>query len=515
MNYDKKGPILMYTVLLVDDETAVLESLIQGIHWQQYGVSSVLTASDGTQAMEVLSKHAVDLMITDIRMPHKDGLSLLGEVRATYPNTHCIILTAYEEFEYARQAVLLGAENYLLKPLDIEEMEESIERALDNIYASRKISDRLFRNNIFTRWMSRAIATNELAERANLLQLNLYLPEYCTVILRKKQSSLSLSSFCQSCVEQLQVHYDTHHFKDDNGDHIFIIGGGQINAEKMVSLLSAEAGNKKLSHLIMISVGSIVSSADNVPDSYDHARKLMDDATVQSLQSSAPLGLTVLMDDQYSVQDENSLIQQLTLLFQASEESHSANSFGILVDQLLEIAKANSLQAAQVLISHSLLKLFAQEFPNQPEAQEQLNNRIRMTRSAADTEAFASDLPDLLEFSRMLHRYHVNQMHPLIQSALHYIHTKYAESISIPEFCNQAKVSSPYLGYLFKKETGYFFNNYLTQHRIYCSIPLLLDTDMRISDIAANVGFTSASYYITRFKQQIGLSPIKYRAQIR
>ena len=504
----------MYTVLLVDDETAVLESLVQGIHWQQYGVNSILTASDGIQAMEVLSKHAVDLMITDIRMPHMDGMSLLKAVRTTHPNIHCIILSAYEEFEYARQAILLGAENYLLKPLDIEEMEESIERALDNIYASRKISDRLFRNNIFTRWMSRAITTSELAERANLLRLNLYLPEYCTIILRKKQTSLSLSSFCQSCVEQLQLHYDTHHFKDDNGDHIFIIGGGEISADKIVSVFSAEAGNKKLSHLIALSVGCISPSADNVPDSYQYARKLLDSAP-DNAPAAAPLGLTVLMDDQYSTQDENSLVQQLTLLFQTTEDALTANPFGNLVKHLVDMAEANSMQTAQVLISHSLLKLFAQEFPNQPEAQEQLNNRIRMTRSVSDTESFAADLPDLLEFSRMLHRYYVNQMHPLIQSALHYIHSHYAESISIPEFCLQAKVSSPYLGYLFKKETGYFFNNYLTQHRIYCSIPLLLDTDMRISDIAANVGFTSASYYITRFKQQIGLSPIKYRAQIR
>ena len=147
----------MYTVLLVDDETSMLETLVQSIHWQQYGVDTVLTAADGMQALEVLSEHAVDLLITDIKMPHMDGLSLLREVRSIYPNTHCIILSAYEEFEYAKQAMQLGVENYLLKPLETEEMEESIERALDNIYSSRKISDRLFRDNVFTRWVSRCL----------------------------------------------------------------------------------------------------------------------------------------------------------------------------------------------------------------------------------------------------------------------------------------------------------------------------------------------------------------------
>lgn len=505
----------MYTVLLVDDERAVCESLLQSIHWQQYGVDSVLTASDGLQALEVLSDHAVDLLITDIRMPRMDGLSLLKTVRSTYPDTHCIILSAYEEFEYAQKAMQLGVENYLLKPFETEEMEESIERALDNIYASRKISDRLFRNNIFTRWVNRTIATNELAERANLLRLNLYLPEYCAVILRKKQTSLSLSSFCQHCVEHLSGNYDMHHFKDDNEDHVFIIGGGQIHPDQIVSGFSAEASKKKLSHLISLSVGCIVANADDVPDSYQSARKMIDDVALRPTQSTSPLDLVVLMDDQHSAQDETSLIQQLTLLFQNQETEQTSEKFSEFIKQLSTMAREVSLQTVQTLLSHSLLKLFMQEFPNQPEAQEQLNNRIRMTRSITDSDAFFTDLPDLLEFSNMLHRYYVNQMHPLIQAAIHYIHTQYAESISIPEFCAQAKVSSPYLGYLFKKETGYFFNNYLTQHRIYCSIPLLLDTDLRINDIATQVGFTSASYYITRFKQQLGLSPIKYRAQVR
>lgn len=514
VNYNKKGYISMYTVLLVDDETAVLDSLVEGIHWQQYGVGNVLTATDGLQATDILANHAVDLLITDIRMPHLDGLSLLKTVRSTYPETHCIILSAYEEFEYAKQAMLLGVENYLLKPLEIEEMEESIERALDNIYASRKISDRLFRNNIFTRWVNRTIATSELAERANLLRLNLYLPEYCAVIVCKKQSALSLSSFCQSCVERLSANYDVHHFKNDFGHHVFVIGGGQIVAEKIVSFFSAEASQKKLSHLILLSVGCIVPGADRVPESYQYAQKLIEnDATNPSHTST--LGMTVMKTDMHSEQEEVSLIQQLTLLLQTEDEDSTGSKIQSIVNHLEELMKVKSFPSVQMLVSHSLLRLFAQEFPQQPEAQEQMNNRIRSTRSLTDADAFTADLQGLLEFSRVLYKYYVNQMHPLIQAAIRYIHTQYAEPISIPDFCLQAKVSSPYLGYLFKKETGYFFNNYLTQHRIYCSIPLLLDTDMRINDIATHVGFTSASYYITRFKQQIGLSPIKYRSQVR
>lgn len=74
-------------------------------------------------------------------------------------------------------------------------------------------------------------------------------------------------------------------------------------------------------------------------------------------------------------------------------------------------------------------------------------------------------------------------------------------------------MSPAYLGYLFKKETGFFFNGYLTQYRIYCSIHLLFDTDLKINDIAQKVGFSYPSYFISCFKKQTGLSPIKYRTK--
>ena len=124
----------MYTVLLADDEPTILEFLSSSINWKQFGVDTILTAADGYQALQIRQNTNVDLLITDIKMPNMDGLTLLKEVRLSYPDTHCILLTAYGEFEYARTAIQLGVENYLLKPLKKEELEATIEKALDHIY---------------------------------------------------------------------------------------------------------------------------------------------------------------------------------------------------------------------------------------------------------------------------------------------------------------------------------------------------------------------------------------------
>ena len=118
----------MYTILLVDDEQSVLEGLCVGIDWAQLGISNVLTATDGLQALELIKSTHIDLLITDILMPKMDGLTLLSSAKELRPDLHCILLSAHGEFEYARNALLLGVENYLLKPVVQEELEATIER---------------------------------------------------------------------------------------------------------------------------------------------------------------------------------------------------------------------------------------------------------------------------------------------------------------------------------------------------------------------------------------------------
>ena len=178
----------MYRVLLVDDEENVLEILKSTIQWQELGVELLLTAQDGQHALEIMEQQRIDLLITDIEMPCLDGISLIRQVRTLYPDTRCILLTAYGEFEYAREAISMGVENYLLKPVAKEEVEKTIKKALDNLYIKRQNGENLLRENILHRWVEGNISGEELSERAMVLGVNLYLPEYCVICLIKKKS---------------------------------------------------------------------------------------------------------------------------------------------------------------------------------------------------------------------------------------------------------------------------------------------------------------------------------------
>ncbi len=152
----------MYTVLLTDDEKAVTDALLTNIPWTSLGVETVLTASDGAEAWHLIRSRQIDLLITDIKMPHMDGLELLKKIRSDSLDIHCILLTAFGEFDYAMQALKLGVDNYLMKPLQFDELTGTIETALDNIYISRKSRETLFYENILRRWITGSISMDEL-----------------------------------------------------------------------------------------------------------------------------------------------------------------------------------------------------------------------------------------------------------------------------------------------------------------------------------------------------------------
>lgn len=178
----------MFTVLLVDDEEMILSTLKSEIPWQEMGVDTVLTAENGQQALELACQQPVALVIADIRMPVMDGLTLVRELKIRSPRTHSILLSAYNEFEYARAAISLGVENYLLKPLIMAEVEQSVRRAIINIYASRN-GHWLHYSNTILRWMTGTIEQSELAERSLHHRINLFLPQYAVVCLTKRNRS--------------------------------------------------------------------------------------------------------------------------------------------------------------------------------------------------------------------------------------------------------------------------------------------------------------------------------------
>lgn len=496
----------MFRVLLVDDEENVLEILKTTIGWQELGVERIFTAQDGLQALTMLEKQSIDLLITDIKMPRLDGLNLLRKVKGLYPEIRCILLTAYGEFEYAKEAITLGVENYLLKPVAKDEVEQTVRRALDNLHGKRQNGSGLLRGNILRRWVSGTIDEEELSERALVLGLNLYLPEYCIACLVKRTED-NAAEFRSACEELLQKQYEVYSFWDEKGRFIIIIGGRQLNTEAMANELLELAEQYEIEGKIHISIGTTVSEASSLHLSYQMA---CDSVELSDLNHSG-----VILQNDYLSQgfDVDYLAEEVRFLMFSSEEQMRSNGIKHLGMKLYQTVENGETDRTLVRLLGICMRVLRTEFPLREDLQEKVYGKKWEIDEGQTKEVFVSTVEKILRQIHSVFEECLTQYSPIIQRAIKYVRNGVLEGRvgSVKEFCAKNGMNPAYLGHLYKQETGVFFNDYLNQCRINRSIILLRNPNNKIKDIAEKVGFMSTSYYVKCFRENKGVSPTKYR----
>lgn len=494
----------MYGVLLVDDEDSVLNALQTSIDWQELGVDTLLTASDGRTALDLFERRQIDLLITDICMPVMDGIELIRNVRRLRPETHCVLLTAYGEFEYAKEAIRLGVDNYLLKPMVMDEVLQTIQSALDNVYKKRDNSQTLLQENILRRWAAGTISGEELSERSAVLGINLYQPAYCAICIVKRGST-STALFRSACCEMLQGHFDIHSFWDEKGRFMMILGGKEFLPESLRQELSALARRLKMEDSVALSVGVPVSQAELLYTSCQSAYDAIEMASLSDASGVVPAA------EAPKLADMDLLMEKLRELFY--EPSDQVRQQGY--NQMLSRFHKRGIQSQAILVDLSRIcaHVLAQEFPAQNGFQEKLCQWVKQSGQTPAKEESDGAILALLDRSQQLFNQYFADFSPMVQRAMQYIRTgvQNGEGVSIKEFCAQSGVTAAYLGHMFKKETGLFFSDYLLRCRIDRSLALLRNPNQKVKDVAEAVGFASPSYYVKCFRELKGVSPAKYR----
>ena len=399
----------MYSILIVDDEKNVTESLKESIPWADLDVENVYTAGNGYQALGILSNMYVDLVIADIQMPLMDGLELVKEIRSTHPGVRCIFLTAYDRFEYAVQALKLGADNYILKPVSMMEMTQTIESTLDNLYAERESRDTVFQENMIRRWLNGNISSSELTEKASFLPVSVYLHNYVVAAVATTDAGSRFQDFLENCRTELTAKYDAALLCDNYERYVFLVGGRQILQESIREIIDRTVRAADIQEHVALAVSPVVTDCMKVHMCY------------------------------------RSVTEYLNKLHAPAD-----------------------IHGSYVLYSET-----------------------------------PSPGTDVLQPSLVLS--------PVVARTVAMIRKHYSEGISLKTVSSQMNVNTAYLGYLFKKETGVYFNSYLNDYRVDQAAELLCRSYHSVNDIAGMVGFATSSHFITTFRKKYGISPLKYR----
>ena len=499
----------MYNILLVDDEADIINTLENNVDWASYGVENIFTAHDGLEALDVLASNSVNLMISDIKMPRMDGISLLREVRVRYPQVRCIILSSFREFSYAQEAINLGVENYLLKPLNHEELDQSIRKCLNNLSMHKHVMQSLFMDNVLYRWITGDISKEDLAERSKHIQVNIYFRNYCVVLVKTARQHTAedlLSAF----LRQLQSKYDAYHFVDYNSQHVLILGSHDISQQVVYDALQTAISQTGCQEKLTAAIGSVVVGCDQVVLSYRSAMDCMflSSSTEQHINLAEDPSCTDISDYQ---------LNQIATYLKESIDLEALPEAQQLFDDVFAGARSYSLTALNSyinLLSVRLLRLLVTLGLVDPQSEQSIMLSTYHFEEMPTEETLLDCFRDILTMNMVMIRKHMHRLSPICTLAMQYVSTNFTEYVSIKDFCSQHNINASYFGFLFKKETGVYFNDYLNQIRINHAMTLLKNTNHKISQISKMSGFGNTSYFIQCFKKRTGLSPSNFKQMI-
>ena len=518
----------MYSVLLVDDEPLILSGLKALINWDELGLEVCDSANSAAEALKMTQNRNYDIFITDVRMPDMTGLELIAELRRRDISSKILIISGYDDFDYVKCALSFGIENYLVKPIDEEELKTSLAYIVDKIESEKKhmnmhkLTNSLLLDNVLSSWALMALDKDTLRDRLDFLHIKTDSAYYTLGAIRLSRQDqpnglpdISIESIRdimrQLCGvgENLYVTYNL------SADLLLIYANNQKPSADRLEFLLKNAVSFWLRDTAtgwFASFGTVENQAMNLNKSYLSAMNLM------FFQYMEPCPMIVIAQRQR--------MRMKTLL----------RRLGLSVawlEKLLLTDEADLDQRLQAL--HASVR-YIRQLPR-GEADFALHGIIYCIFSGMDSirRQLMMNKEPVVDFSPIFHEgysvderfsvlfalirdyahrnpYGVEPLHPVISRLISSVAGRYDDpGLSLKTLAAEYNVSQTYLGRIFKKETGVLFTDYLCDYRLEIAKKLLLTTTRKSSDIAGDVGFSNPNYFANVFKKKTLVYPTKFR----
>lgn len=488
----------MYKVLLVDDEYMILAGLKKLIDWESLGMEIVETARNGKKALDYIMEHPIDIILTDVTMPVLSGIDFIQEAQKTAQPFKFIILSGYQEFEYVKNGMRLGASNYLLKPIDKEELYHSLENILKEFEQEKLYNqaDQAIFEGLLGRWIR-----NELREDQFDQLVENYLfkvpedPSFTVVIVRSRQRGNWETSFKETCRE-LNISL---YFSLNETEKVIILAGQD---SKMMELELNQL-SETLKNNCLFFIGTCIKQPGKVYKSYKYALKAKDHADFYGKQ----LVFNKYKENNMTDLTLSGLVTDLNEGIFSKNIQRISKEVSLFVNQLIDgQMNAENIKRLMYLV---LVNIYLQFDAIESD------KFLKKTKAIFDSETFnelamvmETDLLPLDELKKQL------LYSDLTKQTIEIVQTEYMEDLNLKGIAKILHVNVMYLGQVFKKETGKSFSKYLNHYRINLAKELLLRSKEPVNDIASRIGYQNQGYFYKNFKNLVGQSPREFRDQI-
>ena len=534
----------LYSVLMVDDEQEVIEVMSRKLNWEELGFQICGRAANGVEALEMAEELQPDVVLTDIKMPYMDGLELTRRLKSLFPDIRIIIFSGFDEFEYAKEAIRLEVEEYLLKPVDAAE----IRRVFGTVY-SRLEEDRdrrrsvrrleeyyqkslpLLRESFFMSLMEGHVPEEKIQERMEEAGLQLEGPQYVIAVIHvsvsEKPQELT-PRLVISSVRELAEEY----FRDRWGSYIFYYRGNilllsRLEEPEEISAYTDDCdrfcrlAKRSCQAVVTVGISRACPRIQDLSSAYEGAREALSYRVLYGTGRAINIREIVPEEDTADAR-YSEIMQEIFKQIKMGNEEKLYAQIDLLTDRIsrsgMNIRKYRLLLMELVTGLYRLCSNNDIEFSEVSPQQAGAHNDPYSTLLKMDTpDEIRQWLKDISgQVLAGIRERRLAKTRSFVARALDFVRDHYSDDrLDVEMVCSDLGVSAAYFSTVFRKETGTAFISYLTDYRMKEAVRLIQEEDEKTYITARKVGYADPNYFSYVFKKTYGMTPTAYKRSLR
>ena len=518
----------MYRLIIVEDETNIRKGMCTYIGWGKMGFEVVADFEDGKEAIEYLVDHPVDVVLTDIEMAEKTGLDIAEYIHSHQLSTKTVIISGYRDFEYARKAIEYNVQHYLLKPIQMQEvnsvfadLKEKLdqEALLSNNNGSNQEDFELLLPELQEQfWISLLVggphSEKEIHKKLELLRLDIN-PQRPYAVIDISIKDVEEGDYYKTYDNKRNLMNNI--FQNDNEDIQYYIMLIWMDTIKVLAtthgIMSEEEFGTQLKRQIAEKMESVqkllkLSFEMKIEKIYENIyafeqRKYAFQIHVMNVNENIEID-----EDDY-----NRLMQKYKLLVEVINSGNFEELDELIDNIFFECRNLPLTQVKQLIIN--MFSVLANKYMKMGnDVWKEINKRMMSKEilSAESKEVLLIECRELLHESLELVSYKVNESSmEVIRQAVEYMKKHYQDNISLESIADRYFLNRSYFSRLFKLYTGETFTDCLIDIRMEEAKELLINGKYKVYEISQMVGYSSEKYFFRVFKQHTGKSPAEYQ----
>lgn len=506
--------------MIVDDEwiqRSVLTKII-GDNFKE--IKIIEEAMNGIEAVRKAKELYPDIVLMDIDMPVMNGIEASRQIKEQCKRCEIIFLTAYETFEYAKQAVKLGAKDYLVKPVMDEDIIEIISRTLEKLSGERKEQFKLielldyikqykecFEEQLICSIVGGYIEEVNIEEYLYKLKMNIQEGVFCIIDMHQaiKHSEV------KKIVKEVFQEWDIINFTYVNKEQIYILILSEEKIavsilEKIVQQIKYELKQKGIEQ-VSFGVGESVGVLKELNKTCYQAQSVLGDESKDFYYQIQGIG---------NLFNEKELLEKQNQLYNSLIESDLRTSINIMVNFIDELEKNNRPLAIIREMIYNIINMLIQYIYLDMNINFIEDNRleedVKMIKSTFGLVIYIKEF--LRNLINQIESIKINKVGKLVQDIEGYIETNYMKELSLQEIAKAMNFSTFYFSKLFKQYFNKNFREYIIDIRLEKAKEMIRNTELTIKEIGINIGYGDPNYFTKIFRKKIGITPSEYRNRL-